>query len=72
MSSHEIPFGRQRILLELRRLAARKMANEAAGHTLHPTALVHEAWMRLGGSAAQPFKIARISLVPPPRPCVAS
>jgi RNA polymerase sigma factor (TIGR02999 family) len=37
---------------ELRRLAARKMANEAAGHTLQPTALVHEAWMRLGGADA--------------------
>jgi RNA polymerase sigma factor (TIGR02999 family) len=35
---------------ELRRLAAHKMASEAAGHTLQPTALVHEAWMRLGAS----------------------
>ena len=35
---------------ELRRLAAHWMANEAAGHTLQPTALVHEAWMRLVGS----------------------
>ena len=35
---------------ELRRLAAHKMANEAAGHTLQATALVHEAWLRLGGS----------------------
>ncbi len=34
---------------ELRRLAASKMANEAAGHTLQPTALVHEAWLRLIG-----------------------
>ena len=41
---------------ELRRLAARKMANEAAGHTLQPTALVHEAWMRLGGSDAPTFQ----------------
>src|ERR1041385_2262220 len=32
---------------ELRRLAASRMANEAAGHTLQPTALVHEAWLRL-------------------------
>ena len=32
---------------ELRRLAAHKMANEAPGHTLQPTALVHEAWLRL-------------------------
>ncbi len=35
---------------ELRRLAAARMANEAAGHTLQPTALVHEAWLRLVGS----------------------
>ena len=28
---------------ELRKLAAHKMANEAPGHTLQPTALVHEA-----------------------------
>ena len=32
---------------ELRRLAAYKMANEAPGHTLQATALVHEAWLRL-------------------------
>jgi len=32
---------------ELRRLAAARMTNEAAGHTLQPTALVHEAWLRL-------------------------
>jgi len=32
---------------ELRRLARFKMASEAAGHTLQPTALVHEAWLRL-------------------------
>jgi RNA polymerase sigma factor (TIGR02999 family) len=35
---------------ELRRLAAVRMANEAAGHTLQPTALVHEAWLRLAGN----------------------
>src|SRR5688572_11379742 len=34
---------------ELRQIAASKMANEAAGHTLQPTALVHEAWLRLVG-----------------------
>lgn len=32
---------------ELRKLAARKMAQESPGHTLQPTALVHEAWLRL-------------------------
>ncbi len=34
---------------ELRQLAAAKMAGERNGHTLQPTALVHEAWLRLGG-----------------------
>ena len=32
---------------ELKKLAAARMAHEAAGHTLQPTALVHEAWLRL-------------------------
>src|ERR1022692_746338 len=32
---------------ELRKLAAHKMAGQAPGHTLQPTALVHEAWLRL-------------------------
>jgi RNA polymerase sigma factor (TIGR02999 family) len=34
---------------ELRRLAAQKMAHETPGQTLQATALVHEAWLRLGG-----------------------
>lgn len=34
---------------ELRRLAASRMARESPGHTLQPTALVNEAWMRLFG-----------------------
>lgn len=34
---------------ELRRLAARKLANEAPGQTLQTTALVHEAWLSLAG-----------------------
>ena len=38
---------------ELRRIAADKMSNEAHGHTLQPTALVHEAWLRLVGSNQQ-------------------
>jgi len=32
---------------ELRHLAATRMAQEAPGQTLQPTALVHEAWLRL-------------------------
>src|SRR5881275_1772673 len=35
---------------ELRRLAAARMAEEAPGHTLQPTALVHEAYVRLVAS----------------------
>lgn len=38
---------------ELRRLAAHKMAHEAGIRTLQPTALVHEAWLRLVGGADQ-------------------
>ncbi len=34
---------------ELRRLAAAQMAREAPGQTLQPTALVHEAYLRLVG-----------------------
>jgi len=34
---------------ELRRLAAARLAAEAPGHTLNPTALVHEAYLRLVG-----------------------
>ena len=40
---------------ELRKLAASKMANEAAGNTLQPTALVHEAWLRLVGNGNPRF-----------------
>lgn len=35
---------------ELRRMAANKMFNEQAGHTLQATALVHEAYLRLVGN----------------------
>ena len=41
---------------ELRKLAAAKMAREAAGQTLQPTALVHEAWLRLGGETQPDWK----------------
>jgi RNA polymerase sigma factor (TIGR02999 family) len=36
---------------ELRALAARKMSREACGHTLQPTALVHEAWLKLSAGS---------------------
>jgi len=35
------------VYAELRRLAASRMAHELSGQTLQPTALVHEAWLRL-------------------------
>ena len=38
---------------ELRKLAASKMAHEAPGQTLQPTALVHEAWIKLSASTDQ-------------------
>src|SRR5215472_7546649 len=41
---------------ELRKLAAHKMANEAPGQTLQPTALVHEVRLRLGGNNGGPWK----------------
>jgi RNA polymerase sigma factor (TIGR02999 family) len=41
------------VYAELRQLARAKMAQQSAGHTLQPTALVHEAWLRLVGSERQ-------------------
>jgi RNA polymerase sigma factor (TIGR02999 family) len=35
------------VYAELRRIAARQLRNERVGHTLQPTALVHEAYLRL-------------------------
>jgi RNA polymerase sigma factor (TIGR02999 family) len=40
---------------ELRKLAAARMAHEQANHTLQPTALVHEAWLRLTGGEQPSF-----------------
>ena len=41
---------------ELRHLAAAKMAQQAPGQTLQPTALVHEAWLRLVGDKNPTFR----------------
>jgi RNA polymerase sigma factor (TIGR02999 family) len=41
---------------ELRKMATYKMANEPLNQTLQPTALVHEAWLRLGGDAQPMWK----------------
>jgi RNA polymerase sigma factor (TIGR02999 family) len=42
-----------RVYDELRRVAARELARGAVGQTLQATALVHEAWLRLGGNGHQ-------------------
>lgn len=44
------------VYAELRNLAAARMLHESAGHTLQPTALVHEAWLRLVGDGNQNWK----------------
>lgn len=44
---------------ELRRIAMRKLAHEAPGQTLQPTALVHEAWLRLSGNSHQKWTNSR-------------
>jgi hypothetical protein len=55
---------------ELRRLAAQRLAQEKPGQTLQPTALVHEAYLRLvDGDQAGTGTAASTSLPRPPRPC---
>src|SRR5262245_39333639 len=44
------------VYAELRRLAASKLAAERPDHTLQPTVLVHEAFLRLVGSPVHSFK----------------
>jgi RNA polymerase sigma factor (TIGR02999 family) len=46
----------QLVYAELRRLASHKMAGESPGQTLQATALVHEAWIRLGGDQQPAWK----------------
>ena len=38
---------------ELRRLAAHRLAGERSQHTLQPTALVHEAWLKISGDESR-------------------
>lgn len=40
------------VLGELKELARSKLARERAGHTLQPTALINEAWLRLGAGTS--------------------
>ncbi|HRI13757.1 MAG TPA: ECF-type sigma factor [Verrucomicrobiota bacterium] len=44
------------VYTELRRIAAQEMAHEAANHTMQATALVHEAWLRLGADSQPPWQ----------------
>jgi hypothetical protein len=55
---------------ELRKFAAARMAAESPGQTLQPTALVHEAYLRLVGDQRSDGR--GISSPPLPRPCAAS
>ena len=57
---------------ELRKLAAQKMAREAPGQTLQATALVHEAWLRLGGDNEPKWQNRAHFFPPLPRPCAGS
>jgi RNA polymerase sigma factor (TIGR02999 family) len=54
------PTAAERLLVlvyeELRRLAASKMSHESSDQTLQPTALVHEAWLRLVGNNRTSFQ----------------
>ncbi len=47
------------VYAELRTLAAQQLAKEPAGQTLQPTALVHEAWIRLGAGEPRDWKSRR-------------
>src|SRR5688572_20865762 len=44
------------VYAELQSIAVQKMASERPGHTLQPTALVHEAYLRLGGADGFKFQ----------------
>ena len=55
---------------ELRHLAAARMAHELPGHTLQPTALVHEAWLRLVADGAERnWRDRAYFFAPQPRQC---
>jgi RNA polymerase sigma factor (TIGR02999 family) len=57
---HGDPTAPEKLLVlvygELRRLATFRMSREPAGHTLQPTALVHEVWLRLMGNTTPRFE----------------
>ena len=47
------------VYAELRRIAAHRMSLQQPGQTLQPTALVHEAWLKLMGSENQSWQTRR-------------
>jgi RNA polymerase sigma factor (TIGR02999 family) len=44
------------VYMELRKIARNRMARESPGHTLQPTALVHEAYIRLMADESSRFE----------------
>ena len=50
-ANHLLPL----VYQELRKLAVVRMSNEKLGQTLQPTALVHEAWLKIAGEGQQQF-----------------
>lgn len=44
------------VYAELRRIASLRLAGESHEHTLQPTALVHEAWLKLSGEHERPWR----------------
>jgi len=59
VNQRELPSAEELLPLvyqELRKLAAHKMDQEPPDQTLQPTALVHEAWLRLGADAQPPWE----------------
>ena len=55
-NAHSLNQLYDQVYAELRAIAAHKMAAERPGHTLQPTALVHEAYLRLGGAELLKFE----------------
>lgn len=57
---------------ELKRMASSRIAKRRPGETLQATALVHEAWMRLGAAIGRGGTAARTSWGRPPARCATS
>ncbi len=55
-AGHQVSALLPRVYDELRRLATAQLRDQPAGHTLQPTALVNEAWMKLAGHDEMRFE----------------